>query len=72
MLPKYIIYGILNIKYSTLNTVYKKCLYRNGPNMVAVIFMTGTKYACNHGQKGTKYACNDRTFRKIRPEIIVR
>ena len=26
--------------------------------MIAMIFMTGTKYVCNLGPKGAKYACN--------------
>ena len=27
--------------------------------MIAIIFMIGTKYACNLGKKGSKYDCND-------------
>ena len=33
--------------------------YRVGSLMIAIIFMIGTKYACNLGKKGSKYDCND-------------
>ena len=67
--------GIVDIK-STLNfwKMRKELTiiwnYRAGPHKVAIISMTGTKYACNVSNdwdllclqlcsKGTKYACNN-------------
>ena len=39
------------------NRILKE-FYRDGPHIVTIIFIIGTKYACNKKTFGTKYACN--------------
>jgi len=54
----------LEEKYNLLVEIHKS-EYRAGPHMVAIIFMTGTKYACYLSEKRTKYTCNDDNNRDL-------